>query len=140
MAEPDGPDDLREGPAGELLNDLSQQTGTLVRQEVELAKAELTEKGKQLGAGAGLVIGAGVVALLALGALTACIIALLATAMDTWLAALIVAVVYAAIAGALGVIGRGRIRNAAPAAPEQTIETVKEDVQWAKTRARSGRT
>ncbi|HEX3277833.1 MAG TPA: phage holin family protein [Thermoleophilaceae bacterium] len=139
MATPDGAD-LRERPAGELLKDLSQQTGTLVRQEVELAKAELAQKGKQLGAGAGLVVGAAVVALLALGALTACLIAALASAMPTWLAALIVAVVYAAIAAALAVVGRGRIQKAAPPAPEQTIETVKEDVQWAKTRARSGRT
>jgi uncharacterized membrane protein YqjE len=139
MSTPEGAD-LRERPTSELLKDLSQQTGTLVRQEVDLAKAELTEKGKQLGAGAGLVIGAAVVALLALGALTACLIAALASAMPTWLAALIVAVVYAAIAGVLAVVGRGRIQKAAPPAPEQTIETVKEDVQWAKTRARSGRT
>ena len=139
MSTPDGAD-LRERPTGELLKDLSQQTGTLVRQEVELAKAELAQKGKQLGAGAGLLVGAAVVALLALGALTACLIAALASAVATWLAALIVAVVYAAIAGALAVVGRGRIQKAAPPAPEQTIETVKEDVQWAKTRARSGRT
>jgi hypothetical protein len=139
MATPEGAD-LRERPASELLKDLSQQTGTLVRQEVELAKAELAQKGKQLGAGAGLLIGAAVVALLALGALTACLIAALASAVATWLAALIVAVVYMAIAGALAVVGRGRIQKAAPPAPEQTIETVKEDVQWAKTRARSGRT
>jgi tetrahydromethanopterin S-methyltransferase subunit G len=139
MATPDGAD-LRERPAGELLKDLSQQTGTLVRQEVELAKAELAQKGKQLGAGAGLVVGAAVVALLALGALTACLIAALASAMPKWLAGLILAVVYAAIAAALAVVGRGRIQKAAPPAPEQTIETVKEDVQWAKTRARSGRT
>jgi hypothetical protein len=139
MSTPDGAD-LRERPTSELLKELSQQTGTLVRQEVELAKAELTQKGKQMGAGAGLLIGAAVVALLALGALTACLIAALASAVPTWLAALIVAVVYAAIAGALAVVGRGRIQKAAPPAPEQTIETVKEDVQWAKTRARSGRT
>lgn len=139
MSTPEGVD-LRERPTSELLKDLSQQTGTLVRQEVDLAKAELTQKGKQLGAGAGLLIGAAVVTLLALGAVTACLIAALASAVATWLAALIVAVVYAAIAGALAVVGRGRIQKAAPPAPEQTIETVKEDVQWAKTRARSGRT
>jgi Putative Actinobacterial Holin-X, holin superfamily III len=139
MSTPEGAD-LRERPTSELLKDLSQQTGTLVRQEIELAKAELRQKGKELGAGAGLLIGATVVALLALGALTACLIAALASAVETWLAALIVAVVYLAIAGALAVVGRGRIQKAAPPAPEQTIETVKEDVQWAKTRARSGRT
>jgi hypothetical protein len=139
MSTPDG-SDLRERPAGELLKELSQQTATLMRQELELAKAELAQKGKQLGAGAGLLVGGAVVALLALGALTAGLIAVLATVIATWLAALIVAVVYAALAGGLAIAGRGRIQKAAPPAPEQTIETVKEDVQWAKTRARSGRT
>jgi len=139
MASPENPD-LRERPVGELLRELSQQTSTLVRQELDLAKAELAQKGKRAGLGAGLLSGAGVVGLLALAALTACFIAALDTGMETWLAALIVAVVYAAIAGVLALIGRTRVREATPATPEQTIETVKEDVQWAKTRARSGRT
>ena len=130
----------RERPVGELLRDLSQQTSTLVRQEIDLAKAELAQKAKQAGVGAGLFGGAGVVGLLSLGALTACFVAALATVMATWLAALIVAVVFAAIAGALALVGKRRIKQATPAAPKQTIETVKEDVQWAKTRARSGRT
>jgi len=130
----------RERPVGELLRDLSQQTSTLVHQEIELAKAELAQKAKQAGVGAGMFGGAAVVGLLSLGALTACFVAALATVMATWLAALIVAVVYAAIAGALALVGKRRIKQATPAAPEQTIETLKEDVQWAKTRARSGRT
>jgi hypothetical protein len=132
--------ELRERPVGELLRELSQQTTTLVRQELELAKAELSQKGKQAGVGAGLLTGAGVVGLVAFGALTACFIAALSTAMATWLAALIVALVYAAIAGALALVGKSRVKQATPPAPEQTIETVKEDVQWAKTQARSGRT
>jgi hypothetical protein len=132
--------ELRERPVGELLRELSQQTTTLVRQELELAKAELAEKGKRAGVGAGLLTGAGVMGLAALGALTASLIAALSTAMDTWLAALIVALVYAAIAGGLALVGKSRVREATPPAPEQTIETVKEDVQWAKTQARSGRT
>jgi Putative Actinobacterial Holin-X, holin superfamily III len=131
--------ELRERPVAELLRDLSEQTTTLVRQELELATAELAHKGKQAGVGGGLVAGAGVVGLLALGALTACIIAALSTAMATWLAALIVAVVYAAVAGALALVGKTRLNQATPATPEQTIETVKEDVQWAKNRAKSGR-
>jgi uncharacterized membrane protein YqjE len=136
------PDDreLQDRPVGELLRDLSEQTTRLVRQELELAKAEVAEKGKRAGIGGGLFGGAGVAALLALGALTACIIAALSTAMEVWLAALIVSVVYAVIAGVLALAGRSRIKQATPPAPEQTIETVKEDVQWAKTRARSGRT
>lgn len=135
-----GDRELRERPVAELLRDLSEQTTTLVRQELDLAKAELAHKGKQAGVGGGLIGGAGVVGLLALGALTACIIAALSTAMPTWLAALIVAVVYAAVAGALALVGKTRLNQATPAAPEQTIETMKEDVQWAKTRAKSGRT
>jgi predicted lipid-binding transport protein (Tim44 family) len=124
----------------QLLKQLSEQTQTLVRQELDLAKAEMTEKGKKAGLGAGLFGGAGVMGLFAFGALTACFIALLATAMDTWLAALIVAVVYAAIAGVLALRGKREINQATPVAPEQTVDTVKEDVEWAKTRARSAGT
>jgi hypothetical protein len=136
-ADPTRRDDLREQPIGELLKQLSQETTTLVRQELELAKAEMTEKGKQAGVGAGLLGGAGVAALLALGALTACLIALLDTAMETWLAALIVTAVWGAIAAVLALRGRDRVQDAGPAVPEQTIETVKEDVQWAKTQTPS---
>ena len=132
--------ELHERPVGELLRDLSQQTTTLMRQELELAKAELARKGKEAGVGAGLLTGAGIVGLGAFGALTACFIAAIATAMATWLAALIVAVVYAVVAGVLALVGKSRVKEATPPAPEQTIENVKEDVQWAKTRARSGRT
>ena len=139
MAEGSTQTDPRERPIPELLKELSTQTSTLVRQELELAKAEMTEKGKQAGIGAGMFGGAGVFGLLALGALTACVIAALATAMDVWLAALIVAVVWAAVAGALALAGRTKTREAAPAAPEQAIESTKEDVQWAKNQARSAR-
>ena len=95
-------------PTGELMRELSAQTSTLVRQELELAKLELTEKGKQAGIGAGMFGGAGVVGLYAAGALTACLILALATAMTGWLAALIVAVVYGAVAGGSGADGQGQ--------------------------------
>jgi len=122
-------------PLPELLKQLSEQTQTLVKQELALARAEMTQKGKQAGLGAGFVGGAGVVALGAFGAFTACLIALLATALDhVWLAALIVALVYGAIAAVLGMRGKKEIQEAGPPAPEQTIETLKEDAQWAKTR------
>jgi uncharacterized membrane protein YqjE len=137
MADANAQGDLRERPVGELLKELSTQTTTLVKQELELAKAEMAEKGKRAGVGAGMFGGAGLVGMLALGALTACVIAALATAMDLWLAALIVAVVYAAIAGALALAGKQKTREAVPPAPEQAIESTKEDVQWAKTRAKS---
>jgi MFS family permease len=131
--------DQREKPTGELIKQLSEQTSTLVRQEIELAKAELSERGKAAGAGAGIVAGGAVVGLLALGALTACLILLLAQAMDGWVAALIVTVVYAAVAAVLAAAGRDRIREGMPPAPEQTVESVKEDVRWAKSRATSAR-
>jgi uncharacterized membrane protein YqjE len=137
MSTPRDPEDLREQPIGDLLKQLSQETSTLVRQEMELARAELTQKGKQAGLGVGILGAAGIVALLALGALTACIILALDTAMAAWLAALIVAAVYGAIAGALALMGRDRVQEATPPAP-QTVETLKEDVAWAKTQKSSG--
>ena len=129
---------MRDEPMGQLFKELSNDLSTLIRQELRLAQAEMTEKGKQLGVGAGMFGGAGVIGLLALGSLTACLIAALAIAMETWLAALIVTVVYAAIGGALALKGRDRVTEAAPPAPEQTIETIQEDVAWAKTRLSSG--
>jgi uncharacterized membrane protein YqjE len=122
---------------GELLKELSEQTSTLVRQELELAKAEMAEKGKQAGMGAGMFGGAGLFGLLAMIALTACFIVALDHAVTDWLAALIVAAVYAAIAGVLALTGRNKVREASPVVPEQTVETVKEDVEWAKTQRQS---
>lgn len=128
---------LREQSLAALLRQLSEQSSKLVRQELELAKAELTEKGKQAGAGAGLLTGGAILAWFAFGTLTAAIIAALATGMATWLAALIVTVVYAAGAAALALAGKNRLAEATPPAP-QTVETIKEDVQWAKTQSTSG--
>ncbi len=122
----------------ELLKELSQETTTLVRQELDLAKAELTDKGKKAGLGAGLFGGAGVMGLLTAGALTAFLIALLDRFMVTWLAALIVTIVYGAIAAVLALRGKKEIQKAGPPVPEQTVETLKEDVEWAKTRTPSG--
>ena len=130
--------ELRDESIAELVKRLADQTNTLVKQEIELAKAELAEKGRIAGAGAAMLGAAAFAGLLAAGALTACLIALLQTAVDhTWLAALIVALVYAAIAIPMALRGRDRIREATPPAPEKTIESVKEDVEWAKTRTRS---
>ena len=129
--------DEREQPVGELFKQLSEETSTLMRQELALARAELTQKGKEAGKGAGLFGGAGVAGLMALGAFTAFVILLLDKGMATWLAALIVAVVYGAVAGVLAMRGRERVQQATPPTPEQTVETVKEDVEWAKSRARS---
>jgi lipopolysaccharide export LptBFGC system permease protein LptF len=140
--DPPGPDqgDLRERPLGELLKQLSEQTTRLVRQELELAKAELTQKGKQAGAGAGLFGAAGAIGFLALAALTTCFILALNAVMPAWLAALLVAVVYGVVAAVLAMRGRAKVKQATPPVPEQTIETVKEDVEWAKTQMRSDKT
>jgi uncharacterized membrane protein YqjE len=139
MAQVGEPDPrLRQQSMGELFKELSDDLSTLVRQELRLAQVEMTEKGKKVGVGAGILGGAGVLTLLALGTLSACLIAALAEAMDVWLAALIVTVVYAAGAGVLALTGKERVAQVSPPAPEQTIETVKEDVQWAKTQLPSG--
>jgi uncharacterized membrane protein YqjE len=129
-------DDLRDRPTGELLKQLSQETTTLVRQELDLAKAEMAQKGKRAGLGAGMFGGAGVSVLLGLGALTATAIAALDTAMPLWLAALIVTIVWLAIAAVLALSGKKALQAATPPVP-QTVETVKEDIQWAKTQTGS---
>lgn len=139
MSHVHGPDPrLREQSMGELFKQLSDDMSTLVRQELALARAEMTEKGKRAGVGAGMFGGAGFLGVMAFATLTACIIAALAKGMDVWLAALIVTVVYAAGAGVLALRGKERIQTASPPVPEQTVETVKEDVQWAKTQLPSG--
>ena len=130
---------LQDASASELVKQLSEQTSRLVQQEMELAKAELSEKGKQAGIGAGLFGGAGVFGLYALGALTAAAIAALGLAMETWLAALIVAVIWAAVAGVMALLGKTRVQKSTPPIPEQSVESVKEDVQWTKTSAQRGR-
>jgi uncharacterized membrane protein YqjE len=138
-ASPGGGNDLRERPVGELLKQLSEETTTLVRKELELAKAEVSEKGKKAGVGAGMFGGAGVAAFLGLGAVTAALIVALDGAMALWLAALIVGLIWLAIAGVLALQGRNKVQEASPPVPEQATESVKEDVQWAKTRAKSAR-
>ena len=135
MSEQDA--ELREWSIGELFSKLSTETSTLIRQEMALARAEMTEKGKEAGKGAGLFGGAGAVGLLGAGAITAGIILLLDLAIAAWLAAIIVGLVYVAVAAVLGLKGRDRIQAATPPVPEQTVDTVKEDVEWAKTRAQS---
>ena len=123
----------------ELIKQLSEQSSRLARQEVELAKAELAIKGKRAGIGAGMFGGAGLIGFCGLGALTAAGVLALATAVTAWLAALIVAVVLAAVAGVLALQGKRNVAQATPPLPEQATESVKEDVQWAKSRAQSAR-
>jgi len=126
-------------PIPELLKQLSEETSTLVRQELALFRAEMAEKGKRAGLGVGMLGGGGLIALYALAALSACFIAALSLAIPVWAAALIVAAVYGAAAAVLAITGKTKVHEAMPPAPEQTADTVKEDIEWAKTRAASGR-
>jgi lipopolysaccharide export LptBFGC system permease protein LptF len=123
----------------ELTKRLSDQASTLAQKEIELAKAELALKGKRLGVGAGAFGGAGVVGLFAVGALTAAAILALATAVDAWLAALIVAVLYGAIAAVLALTGKKKVDAATPPVPEQAIESTKTDVEYTKRRTKEAR-
>jgi uncharacterized membrane protein YqjE len=131
-----GHDDPRERGIGELVKDLASQTSTLVRQEIKLAQAEVTQRGKLASKGAGMLAGAAVAALLGLGALTALAIIALDSFLALWLAALIVGVIWLAVAAVLGQSGKKRLQASTPPAP-QTVETVKEDIQWAKTQTGS---
>ena len=126
-------------PVAVLLRDLSEQTSTLVRQELELARLEMTEKGKRAGIGVGMFGGAGVVGLYALGALIAAAILALATAITPWLAALMVAAVCGAVAGGLALVGKSKVSHATPPVPEQAAESVKQDVRWTKAKAEEAR-
>jgi len=123
----------------ELTKQLSDQATALASKEVELAKAELTLKGKRLGLGAGMFGGAGLIGAYALGAVTACLILALATALDAWLAALIVAAAYGAIAGVLALTGKKKVEQATPPVPEQAIESTKEDIQSTKAHVKAAR-
>ena len=142
LAPSNGPQaaDLRERPVAELLKQLANETTTLVRQELELAKAEMREKAGKAGAGAGMWGAAGVIGLLGLGSLTTFLILALDGVMPSWLAALIVGIAYAAIAGFLYLRGKQRVEEAGSPVPEQTVETLKEDMQWAKHPTTSAKT
>src|ERR687895_1305384 len=122
---------------GELVNQLSQQTSTLIRQELRLAQSELQEKGKRVGIGAGMFGGAGVVALYGVGALIAAAIIGIGTLLAPWIAAAIVGVVLLAVAGILALTGKKQVDRGTPPLPEQAIESTKRDVDELKLRAKS---
>ena len=129
-------EELSERSVGDLVQQLSQQTATLVRQEMRLAQVELQEKGKRAGMGAGMFGGAGLVALYGVGAVTAAVIMLVATAIEPWISALIVGVVLLATAGMLALVGRRQVEQATPPKPERAMESVQHDVEHVKERVR----
>ncbi len=117
---------------GELFGDLAQNTGTLVRQEVELAKTEMTQKATRVGKDIGFLLAGGAVAYAGfLGIMAAIAIGLGQLGMPWWLAALLVGLVVAGIGGFLVMRGLSALRQET-AVPQQTIETLKEDAEWAK--------
>ncbi|MFE6336476.1 phage holin family protein [Streptomyces sp. NPDC057798] len=122
-------------PVGELVQRASQQLSQLVRDEMRLAQAEMSEKGKRFGKGGGLFGGAGLMGVLTLQALAATAIAALSLAMDVWLAALIVTAVLAVITGVMALLGKKQISKATPPKPEQAMDSVKADVAEIKEKA-----
>jgi uncharacterized membrane protein YqjE len=125
-------EELQEQPIGNLLKQLASETTTLVRQELDLAKAEMREKAGKAGPGFGMIGAAGAMALLAAGTATVFFVLALDGVMPNWLAALVVAVVYSVVAVVLYLQGKEKVDDAGSPAPQQTIETVKEDLEWAK--------
>ncbi|HTD36008.1 MAG TPA: phage holin family protein [Candidatus Limnocylindrales bacterium] len=135
--QPDAPREA-DRPIPVLLRELGDEIATLVRQEFELAKVEIAEKAKPAAVSVGMFGGTALFALGAFGALTAFLIVLIALAVPLWASALIVTIVYGIVAGVLAMTGKKKMQEAAPLIPEQTAQTVKEDIEWAKTRAKSG--
>ncbi|MGH2741332.1 MAG: phage holin family protein [Thermoleophilaceae bacterium] len=124
--------DLRDESIGDLVKQLSEQTSTLVRQEMRLAQAELQEKGKRAGIGAGMFGASGLVAFFGAATLIAATVLALATALDPWLSALIVGVALLLVAGVAALLGKKQVEQATPPAPEQAIQSVKRDVETVK--------
>src|SRR5436190_8880168 len=119
---------VEDASTAELGRLATEQGSRLVRDELQLARLEMSAKAKRFGTGAGLFGGAGFVALYGLGVLVATLILLLALVLPAWLAALIVAVVLFAVAGVMALLGRGQFRRVTPATPEQTLDNLKADV------------
>jgi len=128
-----------ETPVAQLVSQMSEQVSTLVRDELALARAEMVEKGKRAGTGAGLLGGAGVLATYGVSALLLTIGAALATVWPAWLAALVVTVVVFAVAGVAALLGKKQVQQAVPPAPTAAVDSTKRDVDAVKTAVQEGR-
>ncbi|MGK5519676.1 phage holin family protein [Micromonospora sp. URMC 107] len=142
----DPPSDARaaHGPreevtVAELVQRATDQITRLVREELALARAELTAKGRRAGSGAAMVGGAGGTALLGTGALVAALVLVLAEFMPAWVAALVVAVVLFAVAGLLALFGKKQVKRTMPVTPESTLHSVRADVESVRQAAKEGR-
>ena len=132
-APPPAPEDAS---TGQLIGQLTEQISRLVRDEARLAQAEVTQKAKRLGIGAGLFGGAGLFAFFGLAVLIATAVLALALVLPAWLAALIVAVVLFAVAGVLALVGKKDVEKGAPPVPTEAIASTKEDIATVKESAR----
>jgi uncharacterized membrane protein YqjE len=138
MAEPNGSAQPAAGPdasAGELVKNLTEQVSRLIRDELKLAEFEMTSKAKRMGRGAGMFGGSGLMALYGIGCLLAAAIIGLAVVLPAWAAALIVGGALLVIAGVAALLGKSQVSKAAPPVPEQTVQSVKADVEEVKERA-----
>ena len=121
---------------GELVKMMSEQASVLIRDELKLAQLEMTSKGKQAAVGAGMFGASGLVALYGAGCLIACAIIAISGVVSAWLAALIVGAALLTLAGTVALLGKQRMRKAAPPLPEQAVADVKADVEEIRERAR----
>jgi lipopolysaccharide export LptBFGC system permease protein LptF len=129
---------IDEKSLAELMRQLSEQSNSLAQLEVALAKAEMGEKAKRFGIGAGAFGAAGLLGLYALGCFIAAAVLALATGIDAWLAAVIVGVVLAAVAGVLALVGKGNVERGSPPVPERALASSKRDLDEAKESAKRG--
>jgi uncharacterized membrane protein YqjE len=123
---------VSEQSTAELVRRATEQVSTLVRDELNLAKAELSEKAKHAGTGAGLFGGAGVFALYGVGVLIATAVIALDLVWPLWLAALVVGVALLVLAGILALVGRGQVKKGVPPTPERAVESIKADIDTVK--------
>jgi formate hydrogenlyase subunit 3/multisubunit Na+/H+ antiporter MnhD subunit len=128
----------RNGSIADLTRRVSQDASGLVRAEIELAKDEIAQQVGKMAAGGGMLAVAAFVGLTAFAVFVATVILALSTTMDAWLAALIVGVALVIISAIIALIGRSRLRAGTPPVPPETVQRVKEDVQWVKEHATSG--
>lgn len=122
----------RASSTGDLVKEVASDLSRLMRQELELAKAEVRDEAQQAGRGVGMLVAAGMAAFVTILFVSTALMWLLGTWMPLGWAALIVAVIWAIVGAVLYTTGRSRLRAVRP--PEKTMQTLKEDVEWARTR------
>jgi hypothetical protein len=130
------PDARASDSPAEAFKQLAADLTMLARDQLEAARQEMTEKVKLIGVGAGMLSASVIAVVFTAASLTAFAMIALALLMPAWLAALIVTLVWGALSGALAIVGRSKVKDAGPLAPEQTIANLKRDVSWAKRQSR----